>query len=58
VKLERVRAADDERSTSIWLATEWDFILARLEQVSSSGLTIELDLERASIGSRQVQGLP
>ena len=57
VKLERVRDADDERVTMIWLARDWDFLLTRIEQVSGSGLRIELELENATVDGKAVSPL-
>lgn len=44
IVLERVRDPDSPRTTVIWLARDHDYILARLEQVSSSGARTELRL--------------
>lgn len=57
VKLERVREASDERVTMIWLARDWNFLLARIEQVNGSGLRIELELEGAVIAGEAVSAL-
>ena len=56
LKLERVREATDERVTEIWLAVEWDFLLARIEQINSSGLRISLELKSAELGGNTVRG--
>lgn len=56
VKLERVRAASDERVTEIWLAVEWNFLLARIEQLNSSGLRISLALKSAELDGKPVRG--
>jgi len=56
LKLERVREASDERVTEIWLALEWDFILARIEQINSSGLRISLELKSAELDGNAVRG--
>ncbi len=58
VKLQRVREDDSGRSTTIWLAKDWDFLLARIEQVSGSGMRIELALENALVRGEQVVALP
>ena len=58
VKFERRREDSSSRSTVIWLASDWHFLLARIEQVNSSGLHIELELERADISGAAVQPLP
>lgn len=55
LKLERVRAAGDERVTEIWLATDWDLMLTRLEQVNRSGLHIVLELQSATLGGEEVR---
>ena len=58
VKLERVREVPDSRATTIWLAKDWDFLLARIEQVNRSGLRIELELESAVVDNQEVVALP
>ncbi len=58
VKLERVREGSDSRSTTIWLAQDWDYLLVRIEQVNRSGLRIELELESAVVGNEEVTALP
>lgn len=57
VKLERVREASDERVTTIWLARDWNFLLTRIEQVSGSGMRIELELESATVDGEPVSAL-
>jgi len=57
LKLERLRALNDERVTEFWLAEDWDFLLVRLEQVNSSGLRIRLELSEAEIAGAQVRAL-
>lgn len=58
VKLERVRKPESERSTVIWFATDWQYLLARIEQVSGSGLRLQLELEAAEINGEAVTPLP
>lgn len=58
VKLQRVRAAEDDRQTIIWLARDWDLLLVRIDQVSASGLSIKLELEQAIVGEAEVTALP
>ncbi len=55
LKLERVREASDDRVTEIWLAIDWEFLLARLEQINGSGLHIVLELRTAEIGGENVR---
>ncbi|NQV71298.1 MAG: DUF3108 domain-containing protein [Pseudohongiella sp.] len=57
VKLERVREASDARETTIWLARDWNFLLARIEQVNRSGLRIKLELTSAAIDDELVSAL-
>ena len=56
-KLERVREEDNGRQTLIWLADDWDYLLARIEQSNPSGLRIELELENALVAGKQVTAL-
>ncbi len=58
LKLERIRAQDSGRSTIIWLATDWDYLLAKIEQTNSSGLQIQLQLTNALVAGEQVVALP
>lgn len=57
IKLERVRDDDSGRTTEIWLASDWNYLLARLEQHNPGGLRIELKLENAIVDDQQVQPL-
>ena len=57
VKVERVREDDSPRSTTVWLARDWDYLLVRLEQVSRSGTKTELMLESATVADSEVKGL-
>ncbi len=54
LRLERVREEGDDRVTEIWLAVDWEFLLARLEQVNNSGLHIVLELRAATVGGEEV----
>lgn len=58
VKLERIREDDSGRATNIWFAKDWHYLLTTIEQVTSSGLRIELALENAKIANAQVTPLP
>lgn len=55
LKLERVREANDERVTEIWLAVDWDYLLTRIEQLNSSGLRIVLELKSAELDGEVVR---
>jgi|TARA_Y100000310_G_scaffold231230_1_gene233749 hypothetical protein len=56
VKLIRVRQ-NSRRSTTFWLAKDWQFLLVRLQQQDSKGDGFELLLKEAEIGGRTVKGL-
>lgn len=58
LKLERVRETDSGRSTLIWLARDWNNLLARIEQRNPSGLQIELEVTMALVGGETVTPLP
>lgn len=58
VKLERVREGSNRRSTTIWLARDWHYLLARIEQINAAGLRIELELESAVVDGTTVSALP
>lgn len=51
VIVERVRQNDDSRTTTIWFAKNYSYLLAKLEQTTASGLSISLELETANIGN-------
>jgi hypothetical protein len=57
VRLERIQEDSETRKTSIWLAKDWGYLLARIEQINDSGLRIEFDLENAVLGGKQVEAL-
>jgi len=56
IKLERVRSTGSSRSTTIWLAPEWEFLVAKIEQTDGS-LQIVLELAEAQISGRTVSAL-
>ena len=57
VRVEKVRRDSDSRSTVIWLATDWDYLLVGLEQINGSGRTVELFLLRATVDGEVVSPL-
>jgi hypothetical protein len=57
LKLERFQEESNSRRTIIWLAKDWGYLLARIEQINNSGLSIELDLEHAEINGEKVIAL-
>jgi len=54
VKLERMRESSSKRKTTIWLAKDWQYLLVKLEQVSSSGTVTEILLESAKIDGKAI----
>lgn len=56
VKIERVRAGNSSRRTTVWLARDWRYLLVQLEQVSGSGNLTRLTLESATINGEALQG--
>ncbi len=58
VRLERVREGSGSRTTTIWLARDWHYLLIKIEQVNGSGLQIELELESATVNGQPVLALP
>ena len=56
VKIERIRSSESRRRTTVWLASDWDYLLVRLEQVSGSGTETELSIDTATMGGELVKG--
>tara|TARA_B100001964_G_scaffold245506_1_gene332918 strand:+ start:4477 stop:5325 length:849 start_codon:yes stop_codon:yes gene_type:complete len=56
VKAIRIRK-NGGRSTTFWLAPDYEFLLIRLLQTEKNGKGFELLLKEAQFGSQQVQGL-
>jgi hypothetical protein len=54
VHIERIRDPGSERRTSFWLASDWDYLLVRLEQVNGAGRLTELQLESAIVAGTTV----
>ncbi len=48
LRLVRVRE-DGANSTTIWLAKNWAYLLTKIEQINSSGVTIVLELQSATV---------
>lgn len=49
---------DDEREIYIWVALDWDFLLARIDETKEpGGKTTRLELEKATVGGIRVTGL-
>src|SRR5690606_1808911 len=48
VKVRRIREQDDDRSTTFWMATDWDYMIVRLQQKEDDS-TYEIDLYEATL---------
>jgi|GEM_PF-31585 len=55
IKVERVRDADSPRTTHMWFAPDWDYLLVRLEQIHDGGEDFEIYLEKADIGGQRIR---
>lgn len=55
VKIRRVRDEDDDRSTTFWMAKDWDYMIVRLQQKEDDS-TYEIDLHRATLDGQKVEG--
>lgn len=51
---ERVRPKGSNRSTKIWLAKSWGYLIARIEQQENGDSKYALELERATIGKQSL----
>ena len=56
VKLERVRDASSHRTTEIWLALDWDYLLIKLVQKEPGSNTISLELTKGAVDGKPVLG--
>jgi hypothetical protein len=54
LRLERIREPDSDRSTLIWLAPEWDYLLVKLVQEEPGNSTISLELKSATVNDLPV----
>lgn len=58
VKVERIREGTSSRSTTFWLASDWNMLLVRFVQTDSSGSKTELILQQAVVDGQQLTALP
>ncbi|MGP4844247.1 DUF3108 domain-containing protein [Marinobacter sp. 1Y8] len=54
VKVEKIRAPEKKRTTLMWFAPGWDYLLVRLVQVETDGTRYEIYLESAEINGKTV----
>ena len=56
-QLELQQAEGSQRTTKIWLADDWQYLLIKIEQEDQSGLHIKLELENATVAGETVEPL-
>lgn len=54
LKVEKIRAPKKKRTTLMWFAPDWDYLLVRLVQVETDGTRYEIHLESAEINGKNV----
>lgn len=57
VKIRREKTSTTKRSTTFWLAKDWDYLLVKLHRQEKDGKQYEIKLSWASIAEELVQGL-
>ena len=53
-QIELAQVESNERTTKIWLADDWQYLLVKIEQLDQSGLHITLELESATVSGIKV----
>ena len=53
-QIELAQVESNERTTKIWLADDWQYLLIKIEQLNKSGLSIKLELESATVSGKKV----
>lgn len=56
VKIQRQRT-NSQRKTYIWYASDWDYLLVKLEQIEDDGGKYELNITEAAINGTKITGL-
>ena len=56
VKVEKITEGDDDRQITVWLATDWDYLIVKLQQ-SQDGDSHQLELRSAEVNSIPVTPL-
>lgn len=54
VRLQRIREPGSDRTTDIWLAPDWDYLLIKLVQDEPGSSTISLELREANVNNETV----
>ncbi|WP_111496655.1 DUF3108 domain-containing protein [Marinobacter bohaiensis] len=55
IKVEKVREEEAKRTTLMWFAPEWDYLLVRLLQIEKDGTRYEIHLESARVNGEPIQ---
>ncbi|MEE3238359.1 MAG: DUF3108 domain-containing protein [Pseudomonadota bacterium] len=56
-QFELLQTESSQRTTKIWLADDWQYLLIKIEQEDQSGLHIKLELENATVAGQKVAPL-
>jgi len=56
LQIQRVRAADAKRQTTIWLAMDWDYLLVKIKQVEK-GKSLEVVMIEGQLDGKPIRGL-
>lgn len=51
------KRSDKKRTTTFWLAKEWEFVLVRLLQIKSGNNEFEINLVDGKVGAQTIKGL-
>ena len=57
IKVERVRdPTQNKRTTVMWFAKDWDYLLVRLQQVETDGKEYNIMLQQGTVAGKEVKG--
>jgi len=56
LQLKRVRAPDAKRQTTIWLATDWDYLLVKIKQLEK-GKSLEVVMVEGELDGKPITGI-
>jgi len=57
IKVERVRdPTQNKRTTVMWFAKDWDYLLVRLQQVETDGKEYNIMLQEGTVAGKEVKG--
>jgi len=58
IKVERVRdPTQNKRTTVMWFAKDWDYLLVRLQQVETDGKEYNIMLQEGTVAGKEVKGI-